>query len=162
MLGPDGADGITALDLFAGTGAVGLDLLEHGATHVDFVEIDRTRAAKIRQETVARNVSDKASTYQADAIKTLSRLAGNSYNIVFADPPYDMDPWEELFTGIRRHDLLEPDAWIIAEHATRNQLPNNISGATAINRKRYGDSSITIYSFPKNSNNPDKDHETQR
>ena len=40
MLGPGGADGITALDLYAGTGAVGFDLLEHGAAHVDFVEID--------------------------------------------------------------------------------------------------------------------------
>ena len=151
MLGPGGADGITALDLYAGTGAVGFDLLEHGAAHVDFVEIDRTRAAKIRQEIVARNVSDKATTHQSDAIRALSRLAGNTYNIVFADPPYDIDPWEEIFTELRKHSLLEPDAWIIAEHATRNQLPDTISGFTAINRKRYGDTSITIYSFPQTS-----------
>ena len=164
MLGPNGADGMTALDLYAGTGAVGLDLLEHGAAHVDFVEIDRRRAAKIRQETVARNVSEKASTYQADAIKTLARLAGNSYNIVFADPPYDIDPWKDILAELRKHNLLQPHAWIIAEHATRNQLPDTISGATAINRKRYGDTSLTIYSFPQTSDtNREKpeDHETQ-
>ena len=151
MLGPGGADGITALDLYAGTGAVGFDLLEHGATHVDFVEIDGRRIAKLRQEIVARNVSGKATTHQSDAIRALSRLAGNTYNLVFADPPYDIDPWEEIFTELRNNNLLEPDAWIIAEHATRNQLPDTISGFTAINRKRYGDTSITIYSFPQTS-----------
>ena len=153
MLGPNGADGITALDLYAGTGAVGLDLIEHGAAHVDFVEIDRRRAARIRKEAGARNVSDRVSTYQADAIKTLSRLTGNSYNIVFADPPYDMDPWKDLIAELRKHNLLKPHAWIIAEHATRNPLPDTISGATAINRKRYGDTSITIYSFTQISEN---------
>lgn len=151
MLGPNGAHGITALDLYAGTGAVGLDLLEHGAAYVDFVEIDSRRATKIRQETVAKNVSERASIYQADAIKTISRLSGNSYNVVFADPPYDIDPWKDILTELRKHNVLAPDAWIIAEHATRNQLPDTISGATAINRKRYGDTSITIYSFPQSS-----------
>ncbi len=151
MLGPGGADGMIALDLYAGTGAVGFDLFEHGAVHVDFVEIDGRRSAKLRQEIAARNVADKAATHQSDAIRALSRLAGNTYNLVFADPPYDIDPWEELFTELRNNNLLEPDAWIIAEHATRNQLPDTISGATAINRKRYGDTSITIYSFPQTS-----------
>lgn len=154
MLGPNGALGITALDLYAGTGAVGLDLLEHGAAHVDFVEINRRRAAKINQETVNKNVSERASIYQADAIKTISRLSGNSYNIVFADPPYDADPWKDIFAELRKHNILEPDAWIIAEHATRNRLPDNISGANAINRKRYGDTSITVYSFPQLSDDP--------
>ena len=96
-------------------------------------------------------MSEKASTYQADAIKTLSRLSGNAYNIVFADPPYEIDPWKDILTELRKHNLLEPHAWIIAEHATRNQLPDTISGATAINRKRYGDTSITVYSFLKTS-----------
>lgn len=151
MLGPNGAHKTTVLELYAGTGAVGFDLIEHGAAHVDFVEIDRRRSAKIRQEAVARNVSDKASTYQADAIKTLSQLSGNSYNIVFADPPYEIDPWEDILAELRKHNLLEPRAWIIAEHAARNKLPDNISGAIAINRKRYGDTSITIYSFSHTS-----------
>ena len=161
MLGPDGADGINALDLYAGTGAVGIDLIQHGAAHVDFVEIDRRRAAKIRQETDARGLSEKTAIYQSDAIKTLSRLSANSYNIVCADPPYDIDPWEDILTELRNHNLLEPDAWIIAEHATRNKLPDNIAGATAINRKRYGDTSITIYAF---TNQPatQKDQQTQR
>ena len=157
MLGPDGAMGITALDLYAGTGAVGLSLLEHGAGHVDFVEIDRRRAATINTEIAARGLADRAFTHQADAIRALPRLAGNSYDLVFADPPYDIDPWEEIIAALNRHDLLKSDAWIIAEHSTRNALPDEISGANAINRKRYGDTTITIYRFTESN-----DTETQR
>ncbi len=151
MLGPDGANGITALDLYAGTGRVGFDLLEHGALHVDFVEIDRRRAAKITQEIAASGFDNRASTYQTDATRVFRRLVGKSYDLVFADPPYDIDPWEEIIGELHRRQLLKPDAWIIAEHSSRNTLPDQISGANAINRKRYGDTSITIYKFPKSN-----------
>ena len=153
MLGPDGASGITALDLYAGTGGVGFDLLDHGALHVDFVEIDRRRAAKINQEIATRNLNDKASTYQADAIRVLRRLAGETYDLVFADPPYGIDPWQEVIAELNHYKLLKPDAWIIAEHSSRNTLPDQISGANAINRKRYGDTSITIYKLPQKRRN---------
>ena len=151
MLGPDGANGIAALDLYAGTGGVGFDLLDHGALCVDFVEIDRRRAAKIRQEIASRGLDDRATTYQSDAIRVLRRLVGNSYNLVFADPPYDVDPWQEVIGELQSHQLLKPDAWIVAEHGTRNPLPDQISGAVAISRKRYGDTSITIYKFPRSN-----------
>lgn len=151
MLGPDGADGVVALDLYAGTGGVGFDLLDHGAFHVDFVEIDRRRVAQINQEIAIRGLDDRASTYQSDAIRALRRLAGKSYDLVFADPPYDTNPWEEVISGLNRHKLLKPNAWIIAEHGFRNTLPDQILDVIAISRKRYGDTSITIYKFPRSN-----------
>lgn len=151
MLGPGGANGVAALDLYAGTGGVGFDLLDHGACHVDFVEIDRRRVAKINQEVAIRGWDDRTSTYQTDAIRVLRRLAGKSYDLVFADPPYDTDPWQEIIGKLHLHKLLKPDAWIIAEHSSRNTLPDQISEAKAISRKRYGDTSITIYKIPRNN-----------
>lgn len=145
MLGPNGAEGMTVLELFAGTGAVGFDLLEHGAEHVDFVEIDHRRTAEIKTQAQRRRLESRVTTYRSDAINILSKLAGNQYDIVFADPPYEIDPWAQVIDGLQTHKLLKPNAWIIAEHATRNPLPDNISGINAINRKRYGDSTITIY-----------------
>ena len=136
---------MTILELFAGTGAVGFDLLEHGADHVDFVEIDHRRVAAIKAEIQNRRLESRVTTYRSDAINILPKLAGRQYDIVFADPPYDQNPWEELITNLQTYNLLKPDAWIIAEHATRNSLPDNIAGTIAINRKRYGDSTITIY-----------------
>ena len=145
MLGPDGASGLAVLELYAGTGAVGFELLEHGARQVDFVELDRRRADRIDQEIRRRRLEASATARRGEATKALHNLAGNQYDLVFADPPYDLDPWEELITGLQAHNLLKPRAWIIAEHATRNPPPDRISGAIAHTRRRYGDSSITIY-----------------
>ena len=145
MLGPDGALGKSILELYAGTGAVGFDLLEHGAERVDFVEKDHRRAAAIKTEIQNRRLESQATTYRFDAINVLPKLTGNRYDIVFADPPYEMVPWEQLIADLQTHNLLKPNAWIIAEHATRNSLPEKISRATATKRRRYGDSAITIY-----------------
>ena len=147
MLGPGGAIGIKVLELYAGTGSVGIDLLSHGAAYVDFVEINRSRAQKISEELRERSMTSKASIHRIDAIKVMARLTGNSYDVVFADPPYEITPWEEIINGLQRNDLLEPDAWLIAEHSSRISMADKICGAIAINRKRYGDSSITIYAF---------------
>ena len=147
MLGPNGALGLAVLELYAGTGSVGFDLLEHGAEIVDFVEFDHRRNAEIKREIQNRGVSEKASTHRADAVKVFTKLTGRRYDLVFADPPYELDPWEELLTGLQSHNLLKPNAWIIAEHATRKPLPDRISGAIAVNRRRYGDSTITVYRF---------------
>ena len=81
----------------------------------------------------------------------LRRLAGKSYDLVFADPPYDIDPWEAMIGELHRHKLLKPNAWIIAEHSSRIALPDHLSCAEAINRKRYGDTSITIYKSSANN-----------
>ncbi len=145
MLGPNGAVGKTILELYAGTGAVGFDLLEHGAERVDFVEKDHRRVAEIKTEIRNRRFESRTTTYISDAIKILPQLTGNRYDIVFADPPYEIDPWTQLIAGLKTYRLLKPNAWIIAEHATRNSLPEKISRAIATNRRRYGDSTITIY-----------------
>lgn len=145
MLGPQGALGMTVLELYAGTGSVGFDLLEHGADHVDFVEIDHKRAIDIKTEIRKRGLETRTTTYRADALSVFPKLRGSRYDLVFADPPYEVDPWERLIAELQNHNLLKPNAWIVVEHATRKPLPDNISGANAINRKRYGDSTITIY-----------------
>lgn len=153
MLGPEGALGMTVLELYAGTGSVGFDLLEHGADRVDFVENDRIRATDIKTEIRKRGLEPQTTTYRADALDVLPKLKGNRYDLVFADPPYEVDPWKHLIAALQAHNLLKPNAWIIAEHATRSPLPDNISGANVINRRRYGDSTITIYQIDNSETN---------
>lgn len=153
MLGPEGALGMTVLELYAGTGSVGFDLLEHGADRVDFVEIDHKRATDIKTEIRKRGLETQTTTYRADALDVLPKLKGNRYDLVFADPPYEVDPWKHLIAALQAHNLLKPNAWIIAEHATRSPLPDNISGANVINRRRYGDSTITIYQIDNSETN---------
>ena len=145
MLGPDGAVGKRVLDVYAGTGAVGFDLLEHGAEHVDFVEINRKRAEAIQHQAKLKGFDTKTQVHRGDAIRMLSTLQGNRYDIVFADPPYESDPWNDLISTLRNTATLNPDAWIIAEHSSRKTMPETLAGANAINSRKYGDSAITVY-----------------
>ena len=152
MLGPDGALGMTVLELYAGTGAVGFELLERGAAHVDFVEIDRRRAANLRREAQRRRLASKSSIYRADAVKILAEPLGKRYDLVFADPPYGSDPWEAILVAIRNRRLTNPSARIIAEHATRNPMPPTIqrlAGAETVRSRRYGDTTLTVLRFPE-------------
>ena len=153
MLGPDGAVGKRAVDLYAGTGSVGFDLLEHGAEHVDFVEIDRRRADEIRRLVRTKGFDGEAKVHRGDAVKFWSTLEGARYDIVFADPPYDVDPWNQIFEAMRNSAGLKPNAWIIAEHASRKPMPKRFEGANATITRKYGDSAITVYRYQDSTPN---------
>ena len=148
MLGPSSIAGKRVLELYAGTGYVGISLLQLGAAQVDFVEIARAYADDIRRSIDSLGYESAAKVHQMDALSWLSRFRGkNKYHIVFADPPYDIDPSKDVLERLHQYKLLEPDAWVILEHSARNPLPDTLAGATAIKQRRYGDSAITIYSF---------------
>lgn len=142
------------LDLYAGTGSVGFDLLDHGAEHVDFVEIDGRRSGEIKAEAGRRGYQTRATVHRSDVANVFAKLNGKRYDLVFADPPYELDPWEDMIAGLRTHDLIKQNSWIIAEHAARKPLPQTLSGAFATKRRRYGDSAITIYSLNEPQDNP--------
>ena len=148
MLGPSSIAGKKVLELYAGTGYVGISLLQLGAAQVDFVEIVRAHADDIRSSIESLGYKSATEVHQMDALSWLSRFREKTkYHIVFADPPYDIDPSEAVLERLHKYKLLEPDAWVIFEHSARHPLPDTLAGATAIKQRRYGDSAITIYSF---------------
>jgi 16S rRNA (guanine966-N2)-methyltransferase len=137
------------MDLFAGSGALGLEALSRGAAHVDFVEND-PRTFRVLQENVARmGAGERSTLHRQDAIAFLSKVSGAKgegdargagegppYGVAFADPPYRKG-LAVLLAGIW---LKQPFATIFGvEHESMETLP--AGGDT----RRYGDTSITIY-----------------
>lgn len=128
--------GARVLDLFAGSGALGLEALSRGAEHVDFVD---ESAASVRL--VARNVAglgagDAATVHRADALAFAEALGAGAYDVAFADPPYAMDAAVRL----AERWLAVPFAALLGiEHASHVRLP--AGGET----RRYGRTSITFY-----------------
>ncbi len=147
MLGPDGMEGKTGLDLYAGTGSVGIEMLRRGAQHVDFVEIVRSRANAISQVVEREGYETIAGIHRMDAVAALDHLKHSSFDIVFADPPYEIEPEEQIIRTLNRNQMLNPGAWIILEHSSRRELPDHLEDASAIRKRRYGDSAITVYSI---------------
>ena len=115
--------GARVLDLFAGSGALGLEAISRGAAHVSFVEKDRRAAAAI--DALVREWGEAgAHVVCGDALGWLAQSAGSApFDIVFVDPPYDAALWSEAAAALVRGALLAPDARVYIEHRAREGLP---------------------------------------
>jgi 16S rRNA (guanine966-N2)-methyltransferase len=143
-LGP--LDGEAVLDLFAGSGALAVEALSRGARHAVLVEKDGRAAAVIRRNLDALNLGpDVAALRRRDALAALrdAREAGESYDLVFLDPPY------RLATGLGPElapalaPVLAPGARVIGESDRRTPL--ELPGLTTTFERRYGDTLLRIH-----------------
>jgi 16S rRNA (guanine966-N2)-methyltransferase len=105
-------DGARCLDLFAGTGALGIEALSRGAAHVDFVESD-AQLARLLRDNLAR--LKQAATVSQSAASRFLESAGGVYDVVFVDPPFAEDLWERAMTALETHRRLAATAWIYVE-----------------------------------------------
>jgi 16S rRNA (guanine966-N2)-methyltransferase len=136
--------GARVLDVFAGTGAIGLEALSRGAARAVFVESDRRAAALIEENSALCGVSDRCAIIRGAAECALQDgIDGDPFDLVMLDPPYDYQPLAAALGAAARH--LAPEGWLILEHATRRTLPA-IDGAQAVRTIRSGDSALTIFS----------------
>ncbi|OUS06522.1 16S rRNA (guanine(966)-N(2))-methyltransferase RsmD [Gammaproteobacteria bacterium 42_54_T18] len=83
-------EGVNCLDVFAGSGALGLEALSRGAKHVQFIEKSQTAAKQINQHLMSLNCS-RGNVKNADALQYLSMPADNAFNVIFLDPPFNQD-----------------------------------------------------------------------
>ena len=124
-------EGAVVADLFAGSGAIGIEALSRGAARCIFVERDRAALRALHDNLDALDLTDRAKVLAADA---LSVAATVDADIVFADPPYEFDAWAELL-GRVRSDL------VIAEAGSSVDAP---SGWTVTRDKKYGRTRVTF------------------
>lgn len=130
--------GARVLDLFAGTGALGLESLSRGAAFADFVEQSERTVMTLEENVAALGAGERCAIHRADAVAWVARLAGagSRYDVAFADPPYHQD----LAATVARLWLGAPFAAIFGvEHEATTTLPE---GGDV---RRYGDTAITIY-----------------
>jgi 16S rRNA (guanine966-N2)-methyltransferase len=128
--------GAKVVDLFAGSGALGLEALSRGAAHVDFVELAPASLAVLRANAESLGAGTEAVIHRADALRFAERLDAHTYDVAFADPPYDQGQAAKL----AEMWLEKPFAAVLGiEHRVPETLPG--SG----DRRRYGNTVITFY-----------------
>lgn len=86
----------------------------------------------------------QGSVQRASALQAVGRLRGE-FDLVFADPPYDLNEFEELFSRIENAGLLAPDAIVFLEHSKSTQLPDTLPGLTLSTHRKYGDTAVSVY-----------------
>lgn len=141
------------LDLFAGTGALGLEALSRGARAVVFVDADR-RAAELVRRNLASLGFTAAEVLQLPAPRALELLArrGVRFDIAFLDPPYaEAQLLSDSLARLAAARLLCPGAVVVCEHASRDEPPATPEGLERADTRRYGDVALTFYRFVKGS-----------
>jgi len=112
--------GARVLDLFAGSGALGLEAVSRGAAQATLVERDAALSRQLRESVARLGAQDQIAVVQADALQWLRQPAGPLADIAFVDPPFADGLWEAVIAGLPSH--LAADAWLYVESPT-DQAP---------------------------------------
>lgn len=139
--------GALVLDLYAGTGAIGIEALSRGAQAVTFVEANPASLLLLRSNLEHCGLMDAA---DIRACKTETFLRGVSrrrraYDIVFADPPYETHSAEVLLPSLARTGIITSDSIVILEHRTKHTIPPHIDRLTRVRQYRYGDTTLSVF-----------------
>jgi 16S rRNA (guanine966-N2)-methyltransferase len=140
--------GIRVLDLFAGTGAVGLEALSRGAAHVVFVERDRDAVRALRANLAALGLgAAEARVLRGDALATLPRLEGTTppFDLVFLDPPYAGDLAGRALPALTGRSLLRPGARVVVQHFFKTPPPAVPGLEREGAPRRFGETALTFF-----------------
>ena len=132
------------LDLYACTGALGIEAISRGALQCDFVEKRSRNCGLISKNLKTMEVISKGEVHQAEVLRCLKRSQGG-YDLGFLDPPFELNEWEDVMNEVGRVGLLNDGGTVITEHRFKSDLKESYGNINRIKDKSYGDSKVTIY-----------------
>lgn len=142
-----GVEGLSFLELFAGSGAVGLEAISHGAGHVVFVE-DKPDCIKALKANINSLLNTQYPILTIDVFMALKRLAAakEQFDIIFLDPPYYKELSKKTLQTLSGYDILTPIGFIVVQHFKKDILPESAGNLTCFKQARYGDTILSFYS----------------
>lgn len=145
ILGPRIQEAVV-LDLFAGTGALGIEALSRGASRAVFVDHSPASLAIIKSNIHSCGLESAATTLRQDATRNLSGLTGMGpvFDLVFMDPPYDHKAVNSALISMDNSGVLKPGALVVAEHSPREPIQTDSGPYVLRDERKYG---RTIVSF---------------
>jgi 16S rRNA (guanine(966)-N(2))-methyltransferase RsmD len=145
---PDALAGTVWLDLYAGTGAVGIEAISRGAAMVYFVESSAGAARLVRQNLESLGVNAGFEIVQQDVAQALARLetGGIAADFVFLDPPYRMEAaYRHTLDALAQSRLLKPETTVIAEHLKRFEPGEVFASLRCCRKLQQGDAALSFY-----------------
>ncbi|WP_274361532.1 16S rRNA (guanine(966)-N(2))-methyltransferase RsmD [Paenibacillus thermotolerans] len=148
MIGPyfDGGD---ALDLFAGTGGLGIEALSRGMDGAVFIDHDKRSIETIRDNLRSAKLESKAEVFRTEAAQALKALAkrSRSFDLVFLDPPYRMKDAADYLLFMENRGLLRDGAVAVVEHEVSHSYPDSFGSFKLRRKSQYGDTAVSLYDF---------------
>ena len=143
IIGTDAVEGRRVADLYAGTGALGLDALSRGAKHVDFVEQSTRLCSAIRQHLRQWSLTPKARVHRGRVLNRIESLLGE-YDLVIADPPYGSSEIARLVNRLQSTRLVKTDGMVVLEHRSDDVQDYAVGRFSLETTRKYGDTAITV------------------
>jgi len=131
------------LDLFAGSGALGIEALSRGAGWADFVEHDPRNCSVIKENLERTGLKERAHVYCSSTKRALTFLEG--YDAVFLDPPYSLATLDTLVKEVAVSPCLKPGSVLVVAHSSRRPLGDSYDGVGRLKERRHGDTTVSIY-----------------
>jgi len=138
-------EGARVLDVFAGSGAIGIEALSRGALHVTFVERDRVAQQVIAENIALLGIEERAKLVKASVAAWASTYDGELFDLIFVDPPYH-DP--QFSTAMQISGLLKPGALMVLSRPGRSESPTK-PGVVVVDNRSYGDAALTYFRLEK-------------
>jgi 16S rRNA (guanine966-N2)-methyltransferase len=136
------------VDLYAGTGAIGIEAVSRGAREVVFVEKHTATARLLRQNLDSLEIHSGIELMSADAVQGLERLAARHLvaDFIFLDPPYDRaEEYERTLDFIDASHLLVPVSRVVVEHSVKMELPERLEKIERVRLIEQGDAALSFY-----------------
>jgi 16S rRNA (guanine(966)-N(2))-methyltransferase RsmD len=139
--------GMCVVDLFAGTGALGIEALSRGAATVDFAEHDRSALAALKSNLATLGIEDRATIWTVDLERDLKRLKLPlaAADLVLLDPPYGSDAGARVLEGVAEPGILAPGTRVVVEHHLKDEPPEALGVLSLERRRRYGETVVSFY-----------------
>jgi 16S rRNA (guanine(966)-N(2))-methyltransferase RsmD len=148
MVGPY-FDGGIALDLFAGSGGLGIEAMSRGIERCIFVDREAKAIQTIHKNLEICHASEASEVYRNDAERAIKAIIKRElrFELIFLDPPYKQQKLKALITSVSENNLLQKGGFIVTEHGSDVQLPVEIDQFIQIKYETYGMTSITVYGY---------------
>jgi 16S rRNA (guanine(966)-N(2))-methyltransferase RsmD len=140
-------EGSRFLDICAGSGAVSIEAVSRGASHVTLIESSRRACSVIEENLKSLDISGSATLINRDAVTALKRIASQNrrFDIAFFDPPYDSDLYREVITILGRDGVLEQGGILAVEHRAKAPPPAEVEGLILYRQLKQGESALAFY-----------------
>jgi 16S rRNA (guanine(966)-N(2))-methyltransferase RsmD len=138
--------GLSVLDIFAGTGGMGIEALSRGASSATFIDSSREAVQLVRKNLHELGLESVGRVVEKDALQALKLLQaeGARYDIVFLDPPYSRGLTVSSLNILASTSLIDCESLVVAEFSSRENIPAAIGHLSEVDRRIYGDTAITL------------------
>lgn len=143
--------GSLVLDLFSGSGALGIEALSRGAERAVFCDSDRQAASVVKANLAKLGFTDRADCFSCDSLILLETLSANGmgFDLVLLDPPYETDLASRALDALDELGLLNDGAIVLCEHSPANPPRISRPGYEARKPKKYGDCCVTLLTYSR-------------